>query len=64
MSLRPVVFMIGIMVTFLSAGMLVPALVDLIAEETESARAFFLSAVLGLFFGGSISLANRAASSC
>jgi len=59
MSLRPVVFMIGIMVTFLSAIMLVPAVVDLIAEETESARAFFLSAVLGLFFGGSISLANR-----
>lgn len=59
MSLRPVVFMIGIMVTFLSAGMLVPAIIDLAAQETESARAFFLSSVLGLFFGGSVSLANR-----
>ena len=58
-SLRPVFFVIGIMCAVLSAAMLAPAGVDLAAGETESARAFFLSAWIGLFAGGLLAIANR-----
>ncbi|MHA6287321.1 TrkH family potassium uptake protein [Maricaulis sp. CAU 1757] len=59
-SLRPVFFVIGIMVMVLSAAMLAPAVLDAVSGEAASAGAFFIAAILGLFVGGALSLANRA----
>lgn len=58
--LRPVLFVIGIMVAVLSATMLLPAVIDTVAGEAQSAGAFFMSAIIGLFGGGALALANRA----
>ncbi|MDG1418961.1 MAG: TrkH family potassium uptake protein [Maricaulis sp.] len=59
-SLRPVFFVIGIMVAVLSAAMLVPAAIDASSGALESARAFFISSVIGLFLGAAFALMNRA----
>jgi trk system potassium uptake protein TrkH len=48
------------MIAVLSAAMLVSGAIDAAAGEDASARAFFLSAVLGLFLGSATALANRA----
>lgn len=59
-SLRPVFFIIGMMVAALSIAMLAPAIIDATSGSPESARAFFLSSVIGTFLGTSFALANRA----
>jgi trk system potassium uptake protein TrkH len=51
--------MVGIMVAVLAALMLAPAMLDAARGDGESAAAFFLSAILGMFVGGSTALANR-----
>lgn len=58
-ALRQVLFMIGMMVTVLATTMLAPALVDFSAGEHESATAFILSAVIGVFVGGAVALGTR-----
>ena len=59
-QLRPIVFMIGIMVLVLSVAMILPAILDTVAGRNESAQAFFLSAIMLFFAGGALSLATRA----
>lgn len=59
-SLRPVFFVIGIMVAVLSAAMMISAAIDTAAGEALSAQAFFLSSVIGMFLGSALALANRA----
>ncbi|RKR03860.1 TrkH family potassium uptake protein [Maricaulis maris] len=58
-ALRQVLFMIGMMVTVLAVTMLAPALVDFAAGDRESATAFILSAVIGVFVGGAVTLGTR-----
>jgi trk system potassium uptake protein TrkH len=58
-SLRPVFFIIGLMVAALSVAMLAPAAIDAAAGARESARAFFMASVLGAFIGTALALVNR-----
>lgn len=58
-SLRPVLFAIGVMVATLALAMLIPAAIDAAAGYHHSASAFFLSAIMSLFFGGALALATR-----
>ena len=58
-ALRPILYLIGIMVAALSAAMIFPAIVDAAAGNHASARAFGLSALIGAFAGGVVTLANR-----
>jgi trk system potassium uptake protein TrkH len=58
-ALRPILFVIGIMVAALSAAMLAPAIMDALAGADQSARAFFISAQIGIFFGAALALINR-----
>lgn len=58
-ALRQVLFMIGMMVSVLAVTMLAPALVDYLHGERESATAFILSSVIGVFIGGAITLGTR-----
>ena len=58
-SLRPVLFMVGIMVAVLSAAMLAPATLDAAEGDRESATAFYISSILGMFIGSSTALVNR-----
>ncbi len=57
---RTVLFVLGALLSALSAAMLIPALIDLNAEA-GAAHAFFGSAVLGLFIGGVMTLMGRGA---
>ena len=58
-SLRPVLFMVGIMVAVLSAAMLAPATLDAAEGDRESATAFYISSILGMFIGSATALVNR-----
>lgn len=58
-ALRPVFFVVGMMIAALSAAMFIPAAIDTAYGHTESARAFFMSALIGLAVGGAFTLANR-----
>lgn len=58
-ALRPVFFVVGMMIAALSATMFLPAAIDTAYGHTESARAFFMSALIGLAVGAALTLANR-----
>jgi trk system potassium uptake protein TrkH len=51
--------MVGIMVAVLAAAMMFPAMLDAAHGAQESATAFFLSSILGMFVGSATALANR-----
>src|SRR3989338_5751052 len=55
---RPVLFVIGILLSVLSVAMLLPAVVDLIAKNNNWVS-FFMSAFLKAFVGISLILTNR-----
>ena len=57
-DLRPVLFVVGILLVTLGAAMLLPAAVDAAAGE-DAWRAFVASAALCLFAGGGLVLTNR-----
>jgi trk system potassium uptake protein TrkH len=57
-SARTVLFVLGILLSALSAAMLAPAIVDL-NDEAEAAHAFFGSALLGLAVGGIMAFMGR-----
>jgi trk system potassium uptake protein TrkH len=58
-ALRQVLFMIGMMVTVLAVTMLAPAVVDFASGQHESATAFILSSIIGVFVGGAVTLSTR-----
>ena len=51
--------MVGIMVAVLAAAMVFPAMLDAAEGDGESASAFFISSILGMFIGGATALVNR-----
>ena len=48
--------MVGIMVAVLAAAMVFPAMLDAAEGDGESASAFFISSILGMFIGGATAL--------
>ena len=57
-DLRPVLFVIGILLVTLAVAMLLPALFDAAAANPDW-RGFVGAAAIGLFIGGSLILSNR-----
>jgi trk system potassium uptake protein len=51
--------MVGMMVAVLAALMLAPAMLDAAHGDHDSATAFFLSSILGMFLGAALALVNR-----
>ncbi len=57
MDLRPVLYVIGVLLSTLAVSMVVPMLVDLYYNSTDW-RAFFLCILITAFFGGLLILSN------
>lgn len=60
MDLRPVIFVVGILLSVLAASMVLPLLADLYTGNPDW-KVFFLCMVLTAFFGGSLVLTNYTA---
>lgn len=57
-SARTVLFVLGVLLSALSAAMLAPAIVDL-QDDAEAAHAFFGSALIGMAVGGIMAFMGR-----
>ncbi len=57
-DLRPILFVVGVLLITLAAGMLVPLTVDLVRGEGDW-YAFLTSAVVTVFVGGLLVLGER-----
>lgn len=55
MNFRPILFIIGVLVSLLSLSMILPILIDLYRSNPDW-KVFFLCMMLGLFFGGALLL--------
>lgn len=58
LDVRPVLFVIGIIVTIVGAAMVLPALTDIVSGH-EDWQVFVASAAITLFVGGALILTNR-----
>ncbi|MCB1532523.1 MAG: TrkH family potassium uptake protein [Alphaproteobacteria bacterium] len=58
MDFRPVMYVIGILLCILAAGMVIPMLADLYDGDTDW-KVFLLCIVMTAFFGGSLILSNH-----